>query len=502
VAVADALRLVGIGKSFPGVVALDDVTVGFRAGAVHAVMGENGAGKSTLMRIAAGVHPPDSGQVEVGGAPVTLARPSDAHHLGVHTVFQELTVLDNLDVGRNVLLGREPTRFAGTLLDRRALYRRAQEVLDDLGITLDARTPVDGLSVGQKQMVEIARACVGEPRVLVLDEPTSSLGRHEEELLFRLVERLRARGVAVVYISHRMAEVFRLADDITVLRDGRHVLTAPASELDSGTLVRSMVGRDVPARERTSDHEPGPVVLTATGLRSGSRVRGVSLEVRAGQVLGVGGLMGSGRTETLRLLAGADAPSEGTMTLRGSTYRPRSVRDAIRAGVCLIPEDRKGVGLLLPLSVGDNIVLPRLRRHRRGPLFDRAALEEVGKRWSARLDVRTPSVHTPVETLSGGNQQKVVLAKWLAMEPSVVLLDEPTRGVDVAAKAEIHALVRRLAADGAAVVVVSSELPELLAVADRIAVMREGRVTGVVDAATADEESVLALAMVDDGAAA
>ncbi len=497
-----SLRLVltGITKRFPGVTALDDVSFDVRAGEVHAFMGENGAGKSTLMKIGAGIHKPDAGHIEVEGARVTLGSPSDATDLGIHTVFQELTVLDNLDVGQNILIGQEPMR-GGVWLDRVALYREAQAVLDRLDIKLDARAPIRTLSTGQRQMVEIARACGETPKVLVLDEPTSSLGRQEEELLFALVDRLRADGVGIVYITHRMSEVFRLADRITVLRDGKHVVTAPRADFTREALIAAMVGRSVDERPSGSAVEDLHVALRVEGLARGSVVRDVSFDLHAGEVLGVAGLMGAGRTELARLMAGVDAADSGQMHLFGEPFAPGNVADAIAAGVAYLPEDRKTQGLILSLSVADNIALPNLGRLSRSGILSMTKLRELATIWSAKLGIRAASPQVAVDTLSGGNQQKVAIAKWLATEPKVILLDEPTRGVDVGAKAEIYALIRDLAAQGAAVMVISSELPEVLQISDRIAVMAHGRIAGIVPAEGATEESLLDLAFteVQDG---
>ncbi|MGP1397643.1 MAG: sugar ABC transporter ATP-binding protein [Inquilinaceae bacterium] len=492
------LTLNRISKRFPGVIALDDVSFDVRPGEVHAFMGENGAGKSTLMKVAAGLHRPDGGTIEVEGREVQLHGPSDATRLGIHTVFQELTVLENLDVGRNVLVGQEPTRAGGLFLDRSALYVRAQAVLDRLDIGLDARAPIAALSSGQRQMVEIARACAEEPRVLVLDEPTSSLGRHEEELLFALIDRLRKGGVGIVYITHRMSEVFRLSDRITVLRDGRHVVTGPTAEFTRDTLIRAMVGRAVEDRRHAAESRDLPVALRAAGLSRPPSVRGVDLTLHAGEVLGIAGLMGSGRTELARLIAGVDRPSSGSMTLFGRAFAPRTPASAIADGVCYVSEDRKLLGLVLSLSVADNIALPSLRRFSSHGLLSVASVRTLARDWMRRLGVRSASPDVRVDTLSGGNQQKVVLAKWLAVAPRVILLDEPTRGVDVGAKAEIHGLIRGLAADGAAVLVISSELPEVIAVSDRILVMAQGRVAGIVDAARATEEALLDLAFLEE----
>jgi ribose transport system ATP-binding protein len=491
-----ALALHDVGKAYPGVQALDGVSFDVRPGEVHALMGENGAGKSTLMKIAGGVVRPDAGTVEVAGRPVQLTSPRDAARAGIQVVFQELTVLDNLDVAHNLLVGDLPVRRGA--VDRKALYARAAAVLADLGIDLDPRARAELLGVGRKQLLEIARAVAQRPRVLVLDEPTSSLGRKEEEVLFTLVERLRADGVGVAYISHRMGEVLALADRVTVLRDGRRVITADAGTVSRGDLIRSMVGRELVTSTRVAA-TPGPAVLVGRGLVRAPLVAGVDLELRAGEVLGLAGLLGSGRSETARLLAGVDRPAAGGMTLDGRPFSPPTVRAAVRAGVCYLPEDRKLAGLVLGMSIQDNIALPQLRRLRRHGLLSRRAIAERAAHWVSRLSIRTPDTTRPAGVLSGGNQQKVALAKWLATGPRVVLLDEPTRGVDVGAKAEIDALIRALAAAGAAVLVISSELPEVLSVSDRIAVMASGRIVGTVPAAGATEESLLELAFAAGG---
>ena len=379
---APILALHNVSKSYPGVRALDAVSFDVRPGEVHALMGENGAGKSTLIKIAGGVVRPDAGTIEVGGRAVILANPRDAAHAGVQVVFQELTVLDNLDVAQNLLVGELPVRRG--LLDRKALYAKAADVLDGLGIDLDPFTQAEALSVGRKQLLEIARAVAQRPQVLVLDEPTSSLGRAEEEVLFALVRRLRQDGVGIAYISHRMSEVFALADRVTVLRDGQLIATTPASDVTRQDLIRLMVGREA-AASATVSTIAGEVVLRAKGLQAGLMVKGVDIELRAGEVLGLAGLLGSGRSETARLLAGVDQPSAGSMWLDGVPFAPANVRSAVRAGVCYVPEDRKLVGLVLGMSVRDNIALPQLRALRRFGWVSRRAIADRAGTWVTRL---------------------------------------------------------------------------------------------------------------------
>lgn len=495
------LDLSNITKRFPGVLALDDARFDLHAGEVHAFMGENGAGKSTLMKIASGLFPPDAGTIRMDGAEVRFTNPSEAKAAGIFTVFQELTVLPNLSVAQNLMIGREPVAAGGLWLDKAALRREAQGILDDLGIALNADMPASALSTGQRQMVEIARACAQDPKVLILDEPTSSLGRAEEELLFDLVRRLRDRGVGIVYITHRMSEVFALSDRITVLRDGRFVLTGNTSDLDRPALIKAMVGRDVAEDRHAVEADNLPVALEVKGLRRGNVVNGADLALHAGEVLGVAGLMGAGRTELARLIAGIDRPDGGEMTLFGEPYAPRHIGDGLANGVAYVSEDRKGLGLVLPLSVSDNITLPSLTNLASKSWISPSTLKSFAADWMSRLGVKAADPGVAVETLSGGNQQKVALAKWLATKPRVILLDEPTRGVDVGAKAEIYSLIRQLAADGTAVLAISSELPELLQISDRIAVIAQGRVAGVVNADQATEESLLDLAFTEADAA-
>lgn len=488
--VTNILELRHVSKSFPGVKALSDVSLQVEPGEVHALMGENGAGKSTLMKIASGWYQPDEGELFLNGSIVSLKTPASAQNHGIVTVYQELSVLPNLDVARNVLIGRLPRKSA-MWVDKKATQAEAGRILTDLGIDLDPASRIDDLSIGQQQMVEIARAVSHNPRFLILDEPTSSLGRNEEEQLLAIVRRLTDEGVGVVYISHRMNEVFALSDRITVLRDGRHVVTKPTAEFTRDSLIAAMVGRTVETRDNWAEGERSELVLEAKDLRLGSRVDGASIELYAGEVLGLAGLMGSGRTELASVLTGLAQPQGGSMTLKGEPYAPRSHRQAMRLGVAYVSEDRKNEGLLLTMSVSDNINLPTLWLQSLLGLVRRGRMRRQALSWIERLNIKAPNPQVDVNTLSGGNQQKVALAKSLSTDPRVVILDEPTRGVDVGAKAEIHDLIRQLAKDGAAVLVISSDLPEILAVSDRIAVMARGRIAGVLPARGATEESVL-----------
>lgn len=481
----------GVTKTFPGVLALDAVSLDILPGEVHALMGENGAGKSTLMKILAGVYAADSGTIRVNGQVVTLSDPYAAQHLGIRMIYQELTVLPNLDIGRNLMLGREVQRRG--VIDWNATYAQAQQVLAELGITLDVRMLLEHLPLGQQQMVEIARALVDTPQVIVMDEPTSSLSAGEDEALFSLILRLKARGVSIVYISHRMDEVFRLADRITVLRDGTWVGTWQTRELTEAQLIISMGGRPLISREpnvRTS----GSAVLSVSHLASLPQVRDVTFELHQGEILGFGGLVGAGRTETALTLFGAKTLTSGDVRLFDKAVRLRSPEDAIRAGLAYVPEDRKSLGLILSHSVRANIALPLLKHFSSLIGLRSAPINALVASSVQRLRIRTPNANQEVGLLSGGNQQKVVLAKWLATNPSILILDEPTRGIDVSAKAEVYSLMRELAGAGMAIILISSETTELLREADRILVFREGSIAGELTGADATEEQLLTLA--------
>jgi ribose transport system ATP-binding protein len=484
------LRMTAVHKSFPGVRALDGVQFDLRAGEVHALMGENGAGKSTLIKMLAGVHAPDSGTIEIGGRPVSIDSPQRSAELGIAVIHQELNLAPNLTVAQNLALGREPRNRLG-LVDRRRVRYEAREKLERVGADLDPDTPVARLSVGMQQMVEIARAIAQDARILVLDEPTAALSEGEAQRLMELVGDMRERGLGLIYISHRMEEVYRLADRVTVLRDGAWVDTAPRTELEPQDIVARMVGRQVGDLYHRRRRAPGEVVLQARGIGDGAGVGPVDLELRAGEVVGMAGLIGAGRTETARLLFGAERARSGEIRLGDGVVSMHHPRDAVRRGVGLVPESRKEQALFLQMAIRENITVGDL-----GTLSDFGVLR--GRRIAAAVNdhistlrIRSSSPVQPVGQLSGGNQQKVVLARWLQIAPRVLLLDEPTRGVDVGAKQEIYRIIDQLAADGVAVLLVSSDLPEVIGISDRLLVMRHGRIVAELGHDEADEQSVM-----------
>ncbi|WP_435281721.1 sugar ABC transporter ATP-binding protein [Streptomyces koelreuteriae] len=497
---ADSVGVAGVVKRFGAVQALGGVSLDFPGGRVTALMGENGAGKSTLLKILTGDHQPTEGRVVVDGERVELGSPADARAAGIRIIPQEPEIIPHISVAENVYAGSLPHR-RGRWFDRAELRRRVEADLERLGFAgvLDPGLLGSQLTPAQRQLVEIMRALTGDTqaRLIAFDEPTSSLSEHEVEALFALIRRLRDQGVAVVYVSHRMQEIFQLADRIAVLRDGALAGVQDAHATDEGELVRLMVGRDLTtmfSRERVS---PGRLVLDVQGVTTDD-VTGIDLRVHAGEVVGLAGLIGAGRSELALALAGDLPVHSGVVTLDGRHLRPGRPGEVIRAGLGLAPEERKAQALFLHRSIRDNtstVVLDRLRRFR---FVRRGAERRLAQQYVDRLRVRTPSIEHEVRKLSGGNQQKVVLARWLARKPKVLILDEPTRGIDVGAKAEIYRIIADLAREGVALLVISSELPELLGLADRVVVMQSGRITGELDRDEATEESILALAMADD----
>jgi ribose transport system ATP-binding protein len=469
------LRMQGIRKSFSGVRVLEDVDFELAAGETHALLGGNGAGKSTLMKILEGVYTLDAGRIELEGEEIELGSPQAAQRHGIGMIFQEFSLIPTLSVAQNIYLTREGRTRAG-LLDDRAAERRAAELLGELGVDIDARAPVSRLSRASMQLVEIAKALSQDARILIMDEPTASLAHSEVEALYTIIAGLKARGITIVYITHRLEEALAVADRATVLRDGRLVGTRPVSELDMESLIELIVGRAVAREwsERSVDRSGTPL-LELRGLR-GKGVRNVDLQVHGGEILGLAGLMGSGRTELARAVFGIDRIESGEILVRGQEVRIRRPNDAIEHGIVLVPEDRHVQGLVLDHTVQSNLTLTLLRRMTHRGVLDDGEGERITQRYMDQLGIDARSASTVVRRLSGGNQQKVVLAKWLATDPDVLILDEPTVGVDIGTKSEIVELVRALADQGKAVIVISSELAELLAMADRIVVLRDGAV--------------------------
>jgi ABC-type sugar transport system ATPase subunit len=495
---APAARLVlrGVSKAFAGVRALDDVSFDVRAGEVHALVGENGAGKSTLVKILAGAYLPDSGEIVVEDHVHAALNPRRSQQLGIAVIHQELNLLPDMSVLDNVFIGRELRRRSGSL-DRAAMRRLAEATLGRLAVRLDLDAPVSDLSVAQRQLVEIAKSLVFDAKVIVMDEPSAVLAGRELDQLFAVVHALRDQGVSVVYISHRLVEIFSLADRVTVLKDGQVVGTRDLAGLGSDDIVRMMVGRDLHEAPRPMPAADAPVLLEVRGLVVRHGARPIDFSLRAGEVVGVAGLVGSGRSSLARTLAGLRTPLAGEVLRRGRRVRLTSPRSAIGHGVALVPEDRRGEGLLLPVNVGRNISLPSLSKVSTAGVVSPARERDLAAAGIREFDVRPPDQRVQVQFLSGGNQQKVVLAKWLLTDPppEVVLLDEPTRGVDVAAKSEVHQLVAALAEHGAGILMVSSELPEILALSSRVLVMRDGAVVGELASAEATEEAVIRLAV-------
>ena len=506
---APVLEMRGVRKAFPGVVALDGVDLTLHAGDVHMLLGENGAGKSTLMKILSGAYRKDAGEIRIDGQVVEIGSPRDALALGIRVIYQELNLVPQLSVAENMFLGAMPTRWSG-VVDWRALYDRASHVLTDLGLdatALDARTPVSRLGMAQRQMVEIAKALSASAgpafakatagqavKVLVMDEPTSSLTSREVTQLFSLIERLTARGVAIVYITHRLDEVFRIGRRVTVLRDGRHVTTRLLTDVNVPELVRLMADRDLNEHFPKVPAARGPELLRVEHVSRGGALSDISLSLHAGEVLGIAGLVGAGRTELARVIAGADRCDQGRLMVDGGEVRLRGPADAIARGIGLLPEDRKAQGLVPGLTVARNVALPHGRRLARLGVLTRRCEAALAAPIADELRVKTTETQT-VRLLSGGNQQKVVLAKWLAGDVRIFIFDEPTRGIDVGAKVEIYNLMNRLTARGAGIIMISSELPELLGMSDRILVMHRGRIHAEIDSAEATEERVLRAAL-------
>lgn len=486
------LAVRGVRKVFPGVVALDDVDLELYPGQIHALVGENGAGKSTLMKVLSGIYRPDAGQILWDGEPVELRSPADARRRGLAIVHQEFNLVGPLSVAENLFLTEMPTR--GGLLQNRAMQRRAREVLDRLGVAVDVTRPVESLTVAEMQMVEIARALASDCRVLILDEPTAALTQAEVDRLFAVLRTLRVRGVALAYISHKLEEVFALADRITVLRDGRQVGSGPVEEWSREQVIARMVGRELSGRYPARRRSPGRPLLEVRHLSLPGKLSDIRFTLHEGEIVGLFGLMGAGQELLARALFGAVAGVQGEVLLEGRPIRLTSPQAAIAHHIALVTEDRKHEGLILIDDLVGNTTLAALRRFTRAGFLERSRQREVTASFVDRLKIRTPSLHQEVGYLSGGNQQKVVLAKWLATDPRLFILVEPTRGIDVGAKAEIYQIMDELARQGRALLFVSSELPEILGLSDRILVMADGRLQGELDPEQTSQEEIMTLA--------
>jgi rhamnose transport system ATP-binding protein len=480
-------------KSFGVVRALEDGSLELYAGETHGLVGENGAGKSTMVKILAGVYQPDGGVVRIDGEQVVIASPAAARDAGIAVIYQEPSLFPDLTVAENVFMGRQPLR-SGRRIDRRAMHHRVLELLAPLGVHLDPQRIARGLSIADQQIVEIAKALSLDARVIVMDEPTAALSAYEVQRLFRVVETLRASGAAVLFISHRLNEVFAVCQRVTVMRDGRRVLSRPLEGLTADDLVRAMVGRDVVEREQSEEARRGDVVLKVERLTREGVFIDISFEVRSGEIVALAGLVGSGRSEVARAIFGIDKYDAGAVYVGGDRLKKGTPAAAMAGGVGLVPEDRRLQGLVMELSIRNNIALASLGRLRRFGFVRRAAEQQLASEWATRLRIKYQRLANPVATLSGGNQQKSVLAKWLSRRPRLLIVDEPTRGIDVATKSEVHSLLVELAQQGVAVLMISSELPEVLRVADRVLVMREGRLVAEFAHQEASEEAIVAAA--------
>lgn len=485
------LRMQGISKSFPGVQALKSVDFSVTRGEIHALVGENGAGKSTLMKILTGALLEDDGQISLGDQLVQINNPGDAQQLGISMIHQELSLIPYLTVGQNIFLGREPRARIGAFIAWPELYSQAQILLDQLNVNVDSRASVQDLSIAQRQMVEVAKALSFNADLIAMDEPTSSLTDRETEILFQVMRSFKERGISIIFISHRLEEVFEIADRITVLRDGETIGTAPAADLDVDQVVRMMVGRELGELYPKDKIEQRGVVLQAKDLEDGRELRRVSVTLKGGEILGIAGLAGAGRTALVETIFGVRAATKGQIRIGGKPVRIQHPGQAIRIGMGFVPEDRKLQGLFLNMAVRENVVISALPEVSRFSFVNYSKAEKLAKEFVGKLNIRTPSLKQLVRNLSGGNQQKVIIARWLTLKPRILILDEPTRGIDVATKAEIHALMNQLAKEGVAVMMVSSDLPEVLGVSDRILVMRAGRIVAEFSREEATQDNIM-----------
>lgn len=484
------LQMENISKSFPGVHALEHVQLAVRKGTVHALMGENGAGKSTLMKILIGMYTPSSGTISFKGKQVDIPDTATALKLGISMIHQELSPVPYMSIAENIWLGREPLNRFG-LIDKVRMIANTRQLFEQLEINLKPTTLMKDISVANTQLVEIAKAISYNSSLIIMDEPTSAITEREVEHLFRMIRSVKAQGVSVIYITHKMDEVFQISDDITVLRDGKHINTMPAAQATRTSLITMMVGRELTDLFPKAEASIGEVVLSVRNLSRLNRVHDVSFDLRRGEILGLAGLMGSGRTETIETIFGVVKPIAGEVYVHGKKVDIRHPQDAIEHGMALLTEDRKLTGIMGVLSVRDNMMIASLSNFARGGLLNFRAINETGRREQAKLAIKTPSLNQLIKLLSGGNQQKVLVSRWLLTTPDILFLDEPTRGIDVGAKAEIHRLMGKLAQEGKAIVMISSELPEVLGMSDRVLVMHEGRVAGVFDRNEATQERIM-----------
>ena len=487
------LELSQIDKSFTGVHALKAVDFELRRGEIHALVGENGAGKSTLMKVITGIEQRDSGKIQYLGLPFNPKGPGHSQRLGIGIIHQELNMMDHLTVAQNVFIGREAVKAGGLFLSDREQLRRTSELFQRLSINVDPGETLGHLTVGKQQMVEIAKTISHPLRVLILDEPSAALTNREIEELFRIMRDLASQGVSMIHISHRLDEIHQIADRVTVMRDGRRVGTENASDVSRQDIINMMVGRTVfeQPKQHSTVGDDAPVVLKAVNLNAGNQVKDVSFELRKGEILGFSGLIGSGRTETARAIFGADKIDSGHIEVNGKPVRIGSPSDAVAHGIGYLSEDRKRFGLALGMTVADNAVLASFQNYQRGLLLDRKKILQTTQEFVTRLSIRTPTVEQIVRNLSDGNQQKVIIAKWLIHNSDILIFDEPTRGIDVGAKGEIYALMNELVAQGKSIIMISSELPEILRMSDRVAVMCEGRITGVLDISEASQQEIM-----------
>lgn len=484
------LTLKNITKEFPGVKALDDVTINIERGTIHGLVGENGAGKSTLIKVLAGIYQPNKGEIILDGKPCRFNSPIEARRAGISVVHQEIKLAEPLSVAENMFLGN--VQLKNGLVDWKGMRRRAREIVEDLGMDIDSNAQVSSLTVAKKQIVEIMHAINNNSRILIMDEPSAVLTDRELEVMFRIVKQLRDKGITIIYISHRLDEIFGLCSNVSVLRDGRHIDTIPVASVDRQGLINMMVGREMGQEYPKEVGNVGGTILEVKNLSRGI-LQDISFEVKSGEVFGISGLVGAGRTELARAILGIDKPESGEVYVRGKKVHYRTFADAIRDGLGLIPEDRKLQGLVQIMSVKRNTTLVNMKRVLRAGVISSSLEEKLSKEYANKLHVVTPSMETEVQYLSGGNQQKVVIAKWLFQNSEILFLDEPTRGIDVGAKAEIYRLINRMAKEGKTIIMISSEMPELLGMCDRIMVMHEGHKMGELNAAEATQAKIMAL---------